>query len=294
MHLFSNTYLFLLLEITETIGVTRERLRALRANDLTIGLVPTMGALHQGHLELIKKSKQTVDSTWVSLFVNPIQFNNPNDLEKYPRNIENDLRMMSEIGVDYAFIPSEKEIYPHPVLLSFDFGDMEHILEGEFRPGHFNGVAIVVSKLFNIVQPDMAFFGLKDLQQVSIIKKMVQDLSFGVKLDVMPTLREKNGLALSSRNERLSVQGKDTAALIFQTLKIGKDELLKSKNWFSIRSELTGKFFNTPELQLEYLELVQTERFTIEEKISEKGTYALCIAAYVEGVRLIDNIMINP
>ena len=198
MHLFSYPTSNRALEILKTISSVKQHLRTLKSKNLSIGLVPTMGALHQGHLELIRQSKQQTDITFVSIFVNPIQFNNPEDLQKYPRTLASDLEILAKEGVDMVFTPSESEMYPEAVMMEFDFGSMEQVLEGRFRPGHFNGVAIVVSKLFHILEPDISFFGQKDIQQVAVIQRMVKDLSYPIKIDVVPTMRETDGLAMSS------------------------------------------------------------------------------------------------
>ena len=184
-----------------------------------IGFVPTMGALHEGHLSLVKDSKKNSDITVVSIFVNPTQFNDPEDLKRYPRTLEKDLDLLKSVNCDLVFAPSVEEIYPEPDTRKFDFGYLESIMEGAKRPGHFNGVGQVVSRLFDIVQPHKAFFGMKDFQQVAIIKNMVKQLNYSVEIISCPIVREENGLAKSSRNTLLEENYKKNAPHIYATLK---------------------------------------------------------------------------
>ena len=265
----------------------------LKAQGKSIGLVPTMGALHKGHLELIRRSKRQTDITIVSIFVNPIQFNNPDDLEKYPRTLQADLAALQGEQVDLVFAPSEVEIYPLPVLMQFKFGPMENIMEGMFRPGHFNGVAIVVSKLFHILEPDIAFFGQKDLQQVTIIKTMVSNLSFGLTVEMIPTIRETDGLALSSRNQRLSPKGRKLAPLLYKVLTKCKDELLMGADWLNIKNSNIREILSPFDIEPEYLELVEEANFSPVQRLLPGNSFAICIAAPIEEVRLIDNIIIR-
>lgn len=293
MHLFSYSTSKQALEILETISSVKQRLRVLKTQKTSIGLVPTMGALHKGHLELIRLSKKQTDLTFVSIFVNPIQFNNPEDLQKYPRTLSTDLEILRKEGVDLVFVPSETEMYPEPVSMEYDFGSMEQVLEGRFRPGHFNGVAIVVSKLFHILQPDVSFFGQKDLQQVAIIQRMVNDLSFQIKIEVVPTIREMDGLALSSRNRRLSNEGRKIAPMLYKTLSKCKDELLRGEQWLNIKNKVIQEMLEPLGINPEYLDLVELANFTPVQNQTPEKPYALCIAAHIEQVRLIDNIIIR-
>ncbi|HSJ66594.1 MAG TPA: pantoate--beta-alanine ligase [Anditalea sp.] len=281
------------MKILRTKVEVREALRFERNHNKTIGLVPTMGALHAGHIQLVEKSKSYSDITIASIYVNPTQFNNSADLEKYPRPVENDLKLFAESGVDYVFVPSDGEIYPQMVLTKFDFGDLERILEGEFRPGHFNGVGIVVSKLFNIIQPDHAYFGQKDLQQLAVIRRLVNDLSFSVELFPVPTIREHDGLAMSSRNARLNDEERQTATILYTCLSFAKDELLNGKDWFEVREKVTKRFINEPLARLEYFELVLSDTLEKKNNIDGPESLALCTAAFIGEVRLIDNLMIN-
>lgn len=267
-------------------------LQIFRNRNKTIGLVPTMGALHQGHLELVKIAKQYSDLVVVSIFINPTQFNNQEDFEKYPKTLDKDLELLDKSGVDYLFLPDTMEIYPSKPMLSIDFGHLDKILEGSFRPGHFNGVGIVVSKLLNIVKPNHAYFGQKDLQQVAIIKRLVLDLSFDVRINVVPTVREEDGMALSSRNLRLDSESRQSARIISKALFLAKSELLDGRPWLSIRKKINQMFESEPKAKLEYFELVTSDSFYVLEDIGEEKNVSICTAAYFGDVRLIDNISI--
>lgn len=253
-----------------------------------------MGALHEGHLDLIKASKKTCDITVVSIFVNPIQFNNAEDFEKYPVLTDQDLSLLRQEEVDYVFLPSKESIYPESPVLSFNFGNLENVLEGEFRPGHFSGVGIIVSKLFNIIRPTIAFFGQKDLQQVAIIKRLMLDLSFPLEIQVVPTKREKDGLALSSRNMRLTSTEREKALLLIKSLNHAKNELLTGKSWLEVRNKVQQLFEEEPLTQLEYFELVHPETFEVFSEFDPHKKSSICVASFVGNVRLIDNLSINP
>lgn len=258
----------------------------------TVGLVPTMGALHHGHLSLVKQSKSSSDITIVSIFVNPTQFNNAEDLERYPRTVEKDLALLEAAGVDYVFVPDVKEMYPVPTVLKFDFGKLETTLEGEFRPGHFNGVGIIVSKLFHVVHPTHVYFGQKDLQQVAVIKRLVGDLSFDLEIIVVPTLREEDGLAMSSRNTLLSEEARSLAPFIYRSLSLAKDELLKGVSWFDVKKQVEELYHAEPRLRLEYFELVQSDTMEIADALNNRDTHAICTACYIGEIRLIDNLIV--
>ncbi|MBC6426149.1 MAG: pantoate--beta-alanine ligase [Ekhidna sp.] len=260
---------------------------------LSIGFVPTMGALHQGHSALISKSKNENDVTVVSIFVNPAQFNNSEDLNNYPRPLEKDLNQLDSLNVDYVFTPDEEELYPQKQTISIDFGNMAKVLEGQFRPGHFNGVGIIVSKLLHIVSPTRAYFGLKDLQQFLLIRRMCEELHFQVEIVGVETVREKSGLAVSSRNQRLSQDGKEVAKNIYKGLKKIEegihsgsplDYLLeKSKNFYR---KLNG-------LEVEYLEVITPSNMNSVTSYQNLKELAVCFAGYVEGIRLIDNLCLQ-
>lgn len=267
-----------------------EYLQKIRASKQLIGFVPTMGALHDGHLALVKRAKQETDFVVVSVFVNPTQFNNASDFEKYPNQIDKDLDLLSAAGVDCVFVPTVDQLYPQKSLLKFDFGYLEHIMEGKFRPGHFNGVATVVAKFFNFVSPDKAYFGQKDIQQVAVIKAMVVALSFQLELVVVPTLREESGLAMSSRNQRLTSAQFDQASVIYKALTRLKNQLLEGGDFNSLQQKESCELEQKGGFKVEYLELVDAS--TLENVVVvESGEYAICIAAYLGDVRLIDNLV---
>lgn len=257
----------------------------------TIGFVPTMGALHAGHISLVKEAKKNNDICIVSVFVNPTQFNNLEDLEKYPRTIERDAALLAEAGADVVFTPTVEEIYPEPDTRQFDFGMLDKVMEGEYRPGHFNGVAQVVSRLFDIVRPDRAYFGEKDFQQLAIIREMVKQLSLAVEIMPMPILREVSGLALSSRNERLSAEEKEIATNIYKTLLFSSTEYF-DKISVAQTIEIVSERINSFEpLRVEYFDIV--DGYTLQS-ISDwnDSEYTVgCIAVFCGEVRLIDNII---
>ncbi len=261
-----------------------------RLNGKTIGLVPTMGALHQGHLDLVRASKSTCDISIATIFVNPAQFNNPKDLEKYPRNIHQDINLLEEVGCDALFSPTVDEIYQKESDISINLGSITRELEGKFRPGHFDGVALVVSKLFNIIQPNTAFFGQKDIQQYFVIKKLRNALNFPISLEMVLTKREPNGLAMSSRNERLNTDELEESALIYKALTISKQELNKGLELVKVKNNVEELFNNSDRLALEYFEAVDVNDFNPLDIIQNKEQTVLCIAAEIGNVRLIDNV----
>lgn len=256
-----------------------------------IGFVPTMGALHKGHIELVKRAKEENDLSVCSIFVNPTQFNNPEDLLKYPRTIEEDYKKLEIIGCDLVFAPTSDEMYASKPSLKFDFGPLEHIMEGKFRPGHFNGVGIVVAKLFNLIKPSNAYFGQKDIQQVAVIKSLVKDLYFDLKIIVCDTIREKNGLAMSSRNVRLSDDAKSIASKIYESLILAKKLLIRGESTDKTKIKINNFYKNFPQFELEYFEI--TDYNSLENIVihNPKGQTAVIIAVYLDGVRLIDNLV---
>ncbi len=279
------------MHIFNTIAETQTYLKSQQRASKTIGFVPTMGALHAGHVSLIERAKLENDIAVCSIFVNPTQFNNPEDLKKYPRTLERDCELLLPAGCDVVFAPSAEEMYPSLPQLKMDFGSLETVMEGKFRPGHFNGVGIVVSKLFNIVKPDKAYFGLKDLQQVAVIRRMVQDFSFDVEIVPCPTLRETDGLAMSSRNTRLSGEARALAPQIFKILNFAKEKLQAGASVNEMQMTVSQHFNNFPAFELEYFEAADFDTLQpIEVRIAE-GKTALCVAAFLGGVRLIDNIV---
>ena len=258
--------------------------------DKNIGFVPTMGALHKGHVSLIEQSIKNNDITVVSIFVNPTQFNNLDDLNKYPRTLEIDLKILEEVNCDAVFIPSVKEIYPQKEpAIKFNFQGLEKVMEGKFRLGHFEGVGTVVKKLFEIVKPTHAYFGEKDFQQLLIIKKMISQLKMPVNIISCPIFREESGLAMSSRNERLSAPLRKEAHLIYKCLQKVKADFKKSTP--SELSKFVAKtFHNKPFFKLEYFTIAEAETLIQADKIDPNKNYRAFIAIFVDEVRLIDNI----
>lgn len=280
------------MEIINSGKALSKLLQIQRNHQRSIGFVPTMGALHQGHFELVKKSKEYSDYTVVSIFVNPTQFNNPKDFQKYPKKLDEDLKLLHNYKVDAVFIPENKEIYPQSPQISLGFGNLENVLEGAFRQGHFNGVGIVVSKLLNLVKPHYVFFGRKDLQQVAIIKCLVNDLFFDTKIITVPTMREVDGLAMSSRNVRLEPDERRASKILYQSLVFAKNELKQGHDWFKIKTKVKEMFDHVPNAKLEYFEMVRESDFAILNDAEEDQDISICVAAFIGEVRLIDNISI--
>jgi len=258
----------------------------------TLGLVPTMGALHAGHISLIERSRHDNDRTICSIFVNPTQFNNPGDLQKYPRTLEADQLLLEKAGCDAVFAPANDVMYHQPPRLRLDFGRLEQVMEGQFRPGHFNGVGLVVSKLFHMIKPDQAYFGQKDLQQFLIIRQLVNDLSFDLQLMRCPIVREPDGLAMSSRNRRLDPEQRQKAPHIYRALTSAKEMLLAGQPVSAAKMAVQIDFRTQPGVRLEYFEVVDEETLQSVENIREHPQVALCIAAYLGDVRLIDNLLL--
>jgi pantoate--beta-alanine ligase len=278
------------MKIFTKINEIRHFSRQTKISGNSVGFVPTMGALHQGHLSLIDASKVRDEVSVCSIFVNPTQFNNPEDLEKYPRNITADLEMLDAKNCDAVFIPSVEDIYENIPMLKFSFGYLEEIMEGKFRPGHFSGVGLIVSKLFNIVEPDRAYFGEKDLQQLTLIKIMTKELNFEVEIVPVRTEREASGLAMSSRNLLLSDVEKKQAANLYKILMQAKHKLLAGESIASVKSFVDDFFNYSNTVRLEYFEIVNTENLKNIGDIREAESVSLCIAGYLGKVRLIDNI----
>jgi pantoate--beta-alanine ligase len=269
----------------------QEHISKLKSEGKTVGFVPTMGALHYGHISLVSLAMRQCDVTVVSIFVNPTQFNNPDDLLKYPRTLESDVELLSTINCDIVFAPTVEEMYPeNRKAIQLDLGNLANLMEGKFRPGHFDGVVDVVSRLFEIVNPTKAFFGLKDFQQVSVIRFMTSKLNLPIEIVACPTLRETSGLAMSSRNMRLSEIEKEDALHIYKSLQLAK-ELAVAYSPSEVKEKVI-EFFETGNLKLEYLEIV--DPITLESLNSEwvNGSTA-CIVAYCGEVRLIDNLQLN-
>ena len=272
----------------------KEHLSTLESKNYTIGMVPTMGALHQGHISLVQKAAKENDFVVISIFVNPTQFNNKEDLEKYPQTLDKDVKLLEEaITNGIVFAPSAKEIYPEKIEANtYNFGPLEHVMEGAFRPGHFDGVGTIVELLLTTVMPRKAYFGEKDFQQLQIIKKLVQLKKIPIAIIGCPILREENGLAMSSRNERLSSEDRQTAGFIYKSLKTAKEKFgTKSaqyiKNW--VRKEFDAQ----PDFKLEYIEISDAKNLTPVKRKQKEKKYRAFIAVYMDDVRLIDNIALN-
>lgn len=277
--------------LTHTISETRTAIQKQKSEGKTIGFVPTMGALHKGHLTLIRQAVSENDFVAVSIFVNPIQFNNPEDLAKYPRTLEEDLKILEGTGCSLVFYPSADEMYPVPDLTVFDFGQLDKVMEGKFRPGHFNGVAIVVKKFLEIVAPHKAYFGEKDFQQLAIIKKMVDMLQIPVEIIPCPIVREPDGLAMSSRNARLTPPERAEAPVIHKALAGVKENY----SWFipdGVKELIRGEIQENHYFRVEYVDIVDTETLLPLEDWMDAKHAVVCVAAFIGSVRLIDNIVL--
>jgi pantoate--beta-alanine ligase len=265
--------------------------------DSPLGLVPTMGALHDGHLSLVENAVSRCPVVVVSIFVNPTQFNDKNDLKNYPRTLENDLKILGKVlrDNDIVFTPEVKEIYPQRDTRQFRFGNLDNVMESLHRPGHFNGVAQVVSRLFEIVKPDLAFFGMKDFQQLAVIKKLVLQMNNKVRIIPCPIVRETDGLAMSSRNRLLEIEIRKRAPVIFNTLSAASS-MIRDNDITEIRKFVENNINNTLGFALEYFEIVDdTELIPVGRKgemTSEKQYYG-CIAVKAGKIRLIDNVRIG-
>ncbi len=271
----------------------QQEIEQIKGQGKTIGFVPTMGALHAGHLALVSRCVKENDICVVSVFVNPTQFNNQADLEKYPRNIEKDAELLSGVGCDMVFVPSTDEMYDENELkqrFAFDFGGLDAVMEGKYRPGHFNGVVQVVSKLFRMVRPDRAYFGEKDFQQVAIIHRMVEIMNFPVEIVDCPIVREASGLALSSRNERLTDEQRKKAVKISEVLFESRN-FANSKSPKELIQWVVEKVNSVDGLEVEYYEIVDDK--TLQAVETWNGHCIGCITVFCGEVRLIDNIRYN-
>lgn len=277
------------MKVVHTIKGLQEELSALRQQGKSVGLVPTMGALHAGHASLVKRCVAENQVTVVSDFVNPTQFNDLNDLKKYPRTLDADCQLLDACGASFVFAPSVEEIYPEPDTRHFSYAPLDTVMEGAFRPGHFNGVCQIVSKLFDIVKPDRAYFGEKDFQQLAIIREMVKQMKFPLEIVGCPIMREADGLALSSRNSRLNDEERKNALNISKTL-------FESRNFAASHSVAETKQFveeainQAPGLRLEYFELVDGRTLQSIQNWDDTDYAVGCITVFCGEVRLIDNI----
>lgn len=264
-------------------------LNSFRRENKSIGLVPTMGALHQGHISLVEKAKSENDVVVVTIFVNPTQFNDPGDLDSYPRTLDRDLEELQKLEADLIFVPSVKEMYPEEDDRVFDLHPLDEVMEGKHRKGHFNGVAQIVSKLFLLTNPHRAYFGQKDFQQLTIVRRLTEILNLDIHIVGCPIIREKDGLAMSSRNQRLNKEERKQASFIYETLKQastkkGELTVIELKAWVSDRFQLK------PQFSLEYFEIVEDKELKPVKTWDERVNKVACIAVQIGSVRLIDNL----
>ncbi len=279
--------------VAKTVADLRLKLKELRDNKASIGFVPTMGALHYGHLSLVQRSKKENGAIVVSIFVNPTQFNNADDLKKYPRMPKKDFEMLGNEKTDLIFFPSDEEMYPNGVMdkSEFDFGNLETVMEGKFRPGHFKGVGQVVARLFDIVQGDKAYFGEKDFQQLAVIRELVRMRNFSVEIIGCPTVREADGLAMSSRNLLLTPEMRPEATKISKALFYVRDNR-ESKTLSEIRQKAVSIIESSGKLKVEYLEIADEKTL---QPLTEwrKSSSMRCLTAVQAGnIRLIDNVQL--
>lgn len=280
------------MEVFKTIPQVRQWVKAQRQQGRKIGLVPTMGYLHEGHLTLMRRAKNSCDAVIISIFVNPTQFGPQEDYERYPRDLERDLRLAREVGVDAVFAPEVQEMYPPGYATYVEVEGLTEVLCGASRPGHFRGVATVVTKLFNIVQPDEAFFGLKDYQQAMIIKRMVKDLNIPVEIVTVPTVREEDGLALSSRNKYLTPEERRQALSLYRALKLGEELIRRGERQADkVREAMTKEILSQPLARIDYVSVNDAETLKPLEEIS--GKVLLAVAVWIGSTRLIDNVVVE-
>lgn len=284
------------MKTTNKIKDVKNIIKKIKNSNQTIGFVPTMGYFHDGHLELMRRAKRETDFVVVSIYVNPIQFGKGEDFDKYPRNLQRDIKLAKKVGVDLVFAPDDSEMYPKSEINGDNFstyvevkGNLTKTLEGKFRPGHFRGVATVVAKLFNIVEPDIAYFGQKDYQQLLVIKKMVQDLNYNIKIIDVPTCREKDGLAMSSRNKYLSQEERKKATCIYKALMHANDLIEKGeRNAYNIIKEMK-RIIQSDTSKIDYISIVCAD--TLKNLKVLKGKILVAVAVWIGKTRLIDNIV---
>jgi pantoate--beta-alanine ligase len=281
------------METITTVEAARARRHEQRQRNTTVALVPTMGYLHEGHLSLVRRARELADLVWVSIFVNPTQFGPGEDLASYPRDLERDQAMLRAEGVEVVLAPSAEEMYPQAPVVQISFSGLDEVLCGEHRPGHFAGVGLVVSKLFNIIQPDVAVFGQKDAQQALLIRRLAHDLSFPVAIDVAPTVREADGLAMSSRNAYLTPEERAAAPVLYRALCRARDVILAGgRDREAVEQVMRSTVSEEPVVRVEYAECVSSDGLERAERITSPAL--LLIAAKVGRSRLIDNIQVEP
>lgn len=281
------------MEIFEHIAPLQEKTQDFRNRDKSIGFVPTMGALHAGHLSLVKYSIKQNDTTVVSIFINPDQFNDKDDFMNYPKTLESDLKMLRQLSCDIVFVPGEKEIYPKPDNRTFDFNGLDTVMEGKFRPGHFNGVAKVVVRLLDIVKPHRAYFGYKDFQQLVIIRHVINQLKIPVEIVPCPIIREENGLAMSSRNLRLDEAERSLAINISRVLFHVRDKYHQFESVGEVKEYVLHQLSDIHHIKVEYFDIVDEKNLQPVTSLRTPARKVGCIAAWIGSVRLIDNVNIN-
>lgn len=271
--------------VVNTVKELQRKAEQVKAAGQTVGLVPTMGALHEGHLSLIRRARAENDVVFVSIFVNPVQFNNADDLKKYPRTLARDLELIGD-AADYVFAPTVEEVFPVTPSEVYDFGSVEKVMEGASRPGHFNGVGIIVRRLLEWVRPDKAYFGEKDYQQIAVIRELVRQCNIQSQIVPCPIVRETNGLAMSSRNQRLTTHEFEIAANIYRILQASKQQ----KDVPQIKQFVETEMAKIPEFQLDYFEIADATTLQTVHSLDETQSVRGFITVYVGEVRLIDNI----
>ncbi|MFW5757044.1 MAG: pantoate--beta-alanine ligase [Bacteroidota bacterium] len=280
------------MKILDTIEQVKAEVSRILLQNEEIGFVPTMGALHKGHIDLVKRALNENDHVFCSIFINPMQFNNPDDLRSYPRTFEKDVQMLEQVGCQYLFKPSVEEIYPEKPAEKYNFGSLESVMEGKYRPGHFNGVAIVVKRLFDITTPHRAYFGEKDLQQLAIIRSLVRQEHLKVEIVPCSTVRESDGLAMSSRNTLLSADQRQRASVIYQSLLWCKNNF-SQKSIPELKKYVEKQISSQSDMRLDYFEIVEPDTLKpIAGKQQVNAAYG-CIAVNVGVVRLIDNMFFH-
>jgi pantoate--beta-alanine ligase len=280
------------MKIVKEVRLMQRLAKSIKREGKTIGFIPTMGYLHEGHLSLVREARKDTDVTVMSIYVNPMQFGPKEDYKRYPRNLKRDMRLAKSSGTDIIFVPLDKEMYPEGYSSLINVKDLNERLCGKSRPGHFTGVSTVVAKLFNIVMPSVAYFGQKDVQQAAVIKKMVQDLNMDTRIKVMPIVREPDGLAMSSRNVYLNKAERKDALSLYKALELAKGMINSGKrNAEEIISEMKKYIENTGSLRIDYIKIVDAEALKPVYKI--KGRVLVALAIRIGNTRLIDNIVVN-
>ena len=281
------------MKIIHTIDEITQIVNEIKTKNRTIGFVPTMGFLHNGHTSLFDESIKQTDVTIVSIFVNPTQFGPNEDYNKYPRDLEGDFKIAENHGVDYIFVPNCSEMYPENSLTNIKINNLTDVFEGKLRPGHFEGVALVLVKLFNIIKPDFAFFGQKDYQQSLVVKQIVKDLNIDIKLIVCPTVRLKTGLAMSSRNSYLTTDELEQANILYQTIESTKNNIAKGEcNRENINASMEQILKTNKNIKIDYASIVMAENLSEPNVFNIGDTAVILIAVYLGRVRLIDNSLV--